>query len=96
MGAWARARAGIIDASFAWWELLDGFERGRSRGSGRTLREESAAMKVKAKVDGKVVAQAEETFVFTAVPLEGKVRAEVEAIERDYLKQLWAGMPKED
>lgn len=60
-----------------------------------SLRDESAAMAVKCKVDGKVVAQAEETFVFTAVPLEGKVRAEVEAIEAEYLGQLWAGMPKE-
>ncbi|HHH12029.1 MAG TPA: hypothetical protein ENK23_08170 [Sorangium sp.] len=40
----ARARAGIIDESFAWWELLDGFERGRHNGTGLSLREESAKM----------------------------------------------------
>ncbi len=41
----ARARAGLISETFAWWELLDGFERGRNTGSGLTLREESAKMR---------------------------------------------------
>ncbi|MCB9764402.1 MAG: beta-hydroxyacyl-ACP dehydratase [Alphaproteobacteria bacterium] len=60
------------------------------------LREESAAMKVRAKVGGKVVAQAEETFVFNAVPLDDPAeRVRVEALERRALRQLWAGLPPE-
>lgn len=41
----ARARVGWISERAAWWELLDGFQRGRARGSGKTLRAESAAMR---------------------------------------------------
>ena len=41
----ARARAGLISESFAWWELLDGFERGRNNGTGLPLRQESAKMR---------------------------------------------------
>ena len=44
LAAVARARTGWISERAAWWELLDGFERGRKRGSGKTLRDESAAM----------------------------------------------------
>jgi hypothetical protein len=40
----ARARSGLITESFAWWELLDGFERGSRVGTGKTLRAESATM----------------------------------------------------
>jgi hypothetical protein len=40
----ARARAGQRSAERAWSELVDGFERGRSTGTGRSLRDESAAM----------------------------------------------------
>jgi predicted metalloprotease with PDZ domain len=40
----ARARAGTLAPERAWWELADGFERGRRAGTGRTLAEESAAM----------------------------------------------------
>ncbi|MCB9745708.1 MAG: beta-hydroxyacyl-ACP dehydratase [Alphaproteobacteria bacterium] len=62
-----------------------------------SLRDESAAMKVRAKVDGKVVAQAEETFVFNAVPLDDEAeRQRVEGLERRALRMLWAGLPPED
>jgi hypothetical protein len=40
----SRARAGLLSREQAWHELLDGFERGRRTGTGRTLREESASM----------------------------------------------------
>jgi hypothetical protein len=40
----ARAQAGIISEDRAWWELFDGFERGRKVGGGVTLREESRHM----------------------------------------------------
>jgi hypothetical protein len=40
-----RARAGIITAAQAYQHLLDGFERGRSHPSPRTLRQESAEMR---------------------------------------------------
>jgi len=42
--ATARARSGMISERAAWWELLDGFERGEAAGSGVSLREESANM----------------------------------------------------
>lgn len=59
-----------------------------------SLREESAQMKNSARVGGKLVAQAEQTFVFNAVPLadEGD-RIELEALERRALRMLWAGCP---
>jgi len=40
----ARARAGIIAEEEGWWELLDGFERGRRVGTGVSLRKESEQM----------------------------------------------------
>jgi hypothetical protein len=40
----ARARAGAISREQAWWELLDGFARGKRAGTGRTLAQESADM----------------------------------------------------
>jgi hypothetical protein len=40
----ARARAGITSEEYGWWELFDGFSRGRKVGTGVTLREESKAM----------------------------------------------------
>ena len=59
-----------------------------------SLREESAQMKNRCLVNGKVVAQAEQTFVFNAVPLEDpEARGEVEALEHQALKLLWAGCP---
>lgn len=39
-----RARAGVISEREAWAELLDGFERGRSSITGKTLLEDSADM----------------------------------------------------
>jgi len=56
------------------------------------LRDESAWMKVRTRVDGKVVAQAEELFVFNAVPLENhEERAKLEAVEGAELARLWNG-----
>lgn len=60
------------------------------------LREESASMKVESRVDGKLVAQAEETFVFNAVPLaDDEERKRVEGLERQALRLLWAGWTPE-
>lgn len=60
------------------------------------LREESASMKVESRVDGKVVAQAEQTFVFNAVPLlDLAERVRVEGLERQALRLLWADYPAE-
>ena len=58
------------------------------------LRDESAVMEVRTRVDGRVVSQAEETFVFNAVPIGGAEEcARLEAIERAELARLWAGYP---
>lgn len=60
----------------------------------RELREESAAMDVRARVGGRVVAQAEEVFVFNAVPLADVADGErLEKLERAELARLWAGYP---
>jgi 3-hydroxyacyl-[acyl-carrier-protein] dehydratase len=62
-----------------------------------SLREEMAGVSVRAKVDGKVHAQAEQIFVFNAVPLENdEDRATVEALERAHLKRLWADCPESE
>jgi 3-hydroxymyristoyl/3-hydroxydecanoyl-(acyl carrier protein) dehydratase len=59
-----------------------------------SLREESAVVNVRTRVDGKVCAQAEEVFVFNAVPLGSpEDTARVEALERAELARLWAGYP---
>ncbi|MFZ5476211.1 MAG: 3-hydroxyacyl-ACP dehydratase FabZ family protein [Myxococcota bacterium] len=59
------------------------------------LREESAIMSVRTRVDGRVCAQAEEVFVFNAVPLERpEDAARLEALERAELKRLWAKCPE--
>tara|TARA_B110000037_G_C16959867_1_gene440476 strand:- start:263 stop:757 length:495 start_codon:yes stop_codon:yes gene_type:complete len=59
-----------------------------------SLRDESALMKVRAKVDGKVVAQAEETFVFNAVKLDNETEsARIEQLEREALAALWRDCP---
>lgn len=59
-----------------------------------SLRDESALMKVRAKVDGRVVAQAEETFVFNAVKLDDPAESErIEQLEREALRQLWRECP---
>lgn len=58
------------------------------------LREESAIMEVRTRVAGALRAQAEETFVFNAVPLaDDAERQRVEGIERSELKRLWRGYP---
>lgn len=56
------------------------------------LRDESAAMKVKARVGGTVRAQATQIFVFNAVPLEDPDhRRRLEAVEGAELARLWSG-----
>lgn len=58
------------------------------------LRDEMAACEVKASVNGKVHATAQQIFVFNAVPLENDLdRATVEAAEREALKRLWVAFP---
>lgn len=55
-----------------------------------SIREESAMVKVRAKVDDKITTTAELTFVFDpqGIP-DGAV--DVEALERDFLRQIWPG-----
>ncbi|MDP2317566.1 MAG: 3-hydroxyacyl-ACP dehydratase FabZ family protein [Pseudomonadota bacterium] len=58
------------------------------------LRDESAIMQVRARVDGKVVAQAEEVFVFNAVKLASDAESDrLEALERAELARLWPEYP---
>ena len=60
-----------------------------------SLRDEMAAVKVKAKVGKKTHAQAEQIFVFNAVPLADDVeRKRVERIESLELQRLWAEYPE--
>lgn len=60
------------------------------------LREESAVMSVRGLVNGKVHTQAEQTFVFNAVPLEDDAeRVRLENIERKALELLWRDCPRE-
>jgi 3-hydroxymyristoyl/3-hydroxydecanoyl-(acyl carrier protein) dehydratase len=60
-----------------------------------SLREEMAGVSVRARVNGKVVAQAEQVFVFNAVPLADEAdRLRVEALERAHLERLWADCPE--
>ena len=59
-----------------------------------SLRDESAVVDARAWVAGVRVAQAEQTFVFNAVPLaEAGETERLEAIERSELRRLWAGYP---
>jgi 3-hydroxyacyl-[acyl-carrier-protein] dehydratase len=59
-----------------------------------SLREESAVMDVRAWVDGRTVAQAEQTFVFNAVPRASPAERErLERIERSELARLWPEYP---
>ena len=56
------------------------------------LREEAAAMRGKARVDGKVGAQAKQVFVFNAAPLDDTAdAARLEALEGAELARLWPG-----
>ena len=58
------------------------------------LRAEMAAVNVKARVGKKVHAQAEQIFVFNAVPLADDVERErVEQLESKELARLWANLP---
>ncbi len=58
------------------------------------LREESASVKVKARLNGKVHAQAEQIFAFSAVPLDKQEdQASLENIEWGELKRLWPACP---
>lgn len=55
------------------------------------LRDESAWMRVTARVDGQRVVTAQQTFVFNAVPLEDPAEGErLERIEGAELARLWA------
>ena len=61
-----------------------------------SLRDESAMMKNSARVGGRVVAQAEQTFVFNAVPLEDdEDLRRVERLESQALRLLWADCPED-
>lgn len=58
------------------------------------LRDESSVVAVKTRVEGRVVAQAEEVFVFNAVPLASLAEAAtLERLERSELARLWPGYP---
>ncbi len=57
-----------------------------------SLGADSAAMKVRARVDGKLHAQAEQIFVFNALPLDDPAhRKRLEATEGGELARLWQG-----
>ena len=59
-----------------------------------SLRDEMAAVKVKARVGKKVHARAEQVFVFNAVPISDSVERErVERIESAELRRLWPSAP---
>lgn len=59
-----------------------------------SLRDEMAAVNVRARVGGRVTTQAEQIFVFNAVPLENPAdRDDLERLEFSYLRQLWPGCP---
>ena len=60
----------------------------------KALRDEMAAVEVRARVGKKVHAQAEQIFVFNAVPLEDPAASQnLEAIERAELVRLWPDYP---
>ncbi len=56
------------------------------------IRDESAMMKVRARVDGKVTTQAELTFVFdpSGIPPDA-AGGDIEDVERNTLRQIWPG-----
>jgi 3-hydroxymyristoyl/3-hydroxydecanoyl-(acyl carrier protein) dehydratase len=58
------------------------------------LRDEMSDVRVRARVGSRVVAQAEQIFVFNAVPLrDPEELATLERIEFGYLRSLWPGCP---
>lgn len=60
----------------------------------QALREESAAVEVRARVGGTLVTQASQVFVFNAERLGDPAEAErLERLERAELARLWAGWP---
>ncbi|MCK6507395.1 hypothetical protein L6R53_29195 [Myxococcota bacterium] len=61
-----------------------------------TMREDMAACRVRGLLQGRVHVQAEQLFVFNAVPLaDAEDKARVERLERAELRRLWAGYPEE-
>jgi len=60
-----------------------------------SLRDEMAVVQSKARCGSRTVAQAEQIFVFNAVPLDNKEDQEtVERLERAQLKSLWSDYPE--
>ncbi len=63
----------------------------------REVREEMALCRVRGERDGRVHVNAEQVFVFNAVPLpDPAARQAVERAERAELTRLWSGLPPED
>lgn len=61
------------------------------------LREEMAVCRVRGRIGKRVHVQAEQIFVFNAVPLEqDQDGALLESLERSELQRLWADYPPED
>lgn len=61
------------------------------------LREESAVVRARARVDGRVVAQAEQVFVFNPEPLaDPAAAARLERAEVAELRRLWTGFDPGD
>jgi len=60
-----------------------------------SLRDEMAHVHSRSRVDGRVVAQADQIFVFNAVPLEDPAELErLEQLEFGYLRDLWPDCPE--
>lgn len=60
-----------------------------------TVRDDMAACRVRGTVQGRVHVQAEQVFVFNAVPLvDAEEKARVERLERAELRRLWPGYPE--
>lgn len=57
------------------------------------LRDEMAHVRSRARVAGRAVAQADQIFVFNAVPLAAAELAELERLEFGWLRRLWPDCP---